>query len=478
MTGDRRGLRLLGLAVLWWSLSAVTPAAQTPPAPLIVAAVVADPSGETVTISGANFGSRPLVTLDLLPLTVRFASDSQIVAAVPVSKMPPGRYLLTVSRGPNPGDSASLPFVIDPPAAVSPAAATPAPPATATPVSPPGAAPAPASLSLGVGALPSGTDIAATIGSDVISVAEIDAAWERTDPASYLLAARLLYDNRRRAADRLVSDRLLAAEAERRGITVEALLAEEIPKRRIAMPDSAVGSIYRGLGERARGASLEQMRPSIRAWLAENTEPELAKMAFIEELVKVSTRADIRLAAPKVNIGSSESNASIGPPDAAVQLFAFGDFESDGYAAMAAVFPRLRDTFGDRVRLVFKHLPVLGPESVAIAEAAACVHAQGRFWRYHDVIVSQPGPFDARRLAAIAGEVGADRTKFDRCVSLGEMREQVREALEEAARYGVSESPSVMVNGRLAPPPPPFLPPFEFLKRLIEEELQRQATAR
>jgi protein-disulfide isomerase len=50
----------------------------------------------------------------------------------------------------------------------------------------------------------------------------------------------------------------------------------------------------------------------------------------------------------------------------------------------------------------------------------------------------------------------------------------VREAVDEATRYGVKSSPSFFVNGRLAPEPPPFLPPFDFFKRIIEEELSRQ----
>jgi len=39
----------------------------------------------------------------------------------------------------------------------------------------------------------------------------------------------------------------------------------------------------------------------------------------------------------------------------------------------------------------------------------------------------------------------------------------------------VKASPSFLVNGRLAPEPPPFLPPFDFFKRIIEEELSRLA---
>src|SRR5687767_15639280 len=42
---------------------------------------------------------------------------------------------------------------------------------------------------------------------------------------------------------------------------------------------------------------------------------------------------------------------------------------SNAYAAFAQAFGRVRDTFGDRIRFVFKHLPTLGAESVAAARS-------------------------------------------------------------------------------------------------------------
>ena len=53
----------------------------------------------------------------------------------------------------------------------------------------------------------------------------------------------------------------------------------------------------------------------------------------------------------------------------------------------------------------------------------------------------------------------------------------LRTALEEVRRYDLPGTPSILVNGVLAPDPPAFLPPFEFFKRLVEEELARQARA-
>ena len=47
--------------------------------------------------------------------------------------------------------------------------------------------------------------------------------------------------------------------------------------------------------------------------------------------------------------------------------------------------------------------------------------------------------------------------------------------LEAAQKKYHSVKYCFLVNGRLAPTPPPFLMPFDYFKRLIEEELSEQA---
>ncbi len=434
-------------------------AAQQPQAPqLVVISAVPDPSGQTLTITGANFaGGRPLVTLDLVPINVRSASDDQIVAAVPVSLMPPGNYLLTVSRGPSAAENGSFQLTLGAgrPKAGEAAASDPIP------------------AMLGA----SGAESAAKVGDRVITVAEVDQEWRRTDPGRYIGLSREVYDNRRRAADLIVMNELLGREAAARGVTTQALLDEEIPKRIVTTPDSAVLALYQSLGDRTRGASLDEMRPALRAWLQRITEPELAKMNYVEELMKVSTRADVFLAPPRVRVERTSQDVALGPANAPIEIVAFGDFQSLEYARLAQVFGKVRETFGEKVRFVFKHLPTRGPESFDAAEAAACANAQGRFWAYHDAVVAQPGRLGADRLKQISGDVGLDRRAFDECLDSGTFKDSIRQAVQEAQRYAVSASPRFLVNAWLAPASPPFLPPFEYFKRLIEEELIRVARA-
>ena len=93
---------VLGMAV---GAASAQPAETTR---LVLGSARPNPQAGTLTIAGAGFGLLPFVTLDLVPLAVRSATDTEIVATAPVALMPPGDYVLTVSRGAGAGEHGSL----------------------------------------------------------------------------------------------------------------------------------------------------------------------------------------------------------------------------------------------------------------------------------------------------------------------------------------------------------------------------------
>ena len=461
--------------------------AQSTTAPLAIESATPDAATATLTIAGSGFGPRPFVTLDLVPLVIQLALPQRIVATVPVEMIPPGSYLLTVTRGSQPGETASIDVSLGGAGdtASSAAAGTNvgsaavagsggAAPGSTTSTST-AASPTPTQARTANSGTPSASDAAAHVGDRTITVADVDREWQRLDPVGYLAAGRQLFDARRRVLNDMVNDALLSREAATRGVTVDALLKEELPKRTIPLPDNALTTLYQSLGSRTRGASLDQLRPALREWLARKVEPDLAKMSYIEELTKVSTRADVLLSAPRTDVQHAADDPALGPATAPVELVIFGDFQNPTYARYALTLPRVRELFGARLRVVFKHFPANDPASIAAAMAAACANVQGKFWQFHDTLLGEAGALDTARFKKVATDVGLDSARFDGCVDREETRDRIGQALEETGHYVLPGTPSLLVNGRLAPDPPPFLPPFEYFKRLVEEELARQA---
>ena len=97
-------------------LAAVTvtfPATASPPPQLIILEAVPNTQDGVLTIVGINFGATaPTVMLSGQTLAIQSFSDFQIVAALPA--LPPGTYLLTVSRGPATVENNSFSLTIGP----------------------------------------------------------------------------------------------------------------------------------------------------------------------------------------------------------------------------------------------------------------------------------------------------------------------------------------------------------------------------
>jgi protein-disulfide isomerase len=120
---------------------------------------------------------------------------------------------------------------------------------------------------------------------------------------------------------------------------------------------------------------------------------------------------------------------TLGRPDAPVRLIVWSDFQcADCKAFAQETLPQLiaRYVSGGRLRIEFRDLAVVGPESSAAAAAARCADQQDKFWPYHDVLFANQaaensGQLGPKRLKDMADAVGVDRTKFDVCLPAGDL---------------------------------------------------------
>ena len=85
-----------------------------------------------------------------------------------------------------------------------------------------------------------------------------------------------------------------------------------------------------------------------------------------------------------------------GTATAAVTLVEYGDFQDPVTARLEPVLAQLRKDFPEDLRVVFRHLPLMGtPEApfhdkAAISgQAAQASGAQGKFWEMHDLLFAR-----------------------------------------------------------------------------------------
>lgn len=161
--------------------------------------------------------------------------------------------------------------------------------------------------------------------------------------------------------------------------------------------------------------------------------------------------------------------ATRGPEDAEVTIVEYSDFQCPFCARVQPTLAQIEATYGDRVRRVYKHLPLrIHPEAPGAAAASEAALRQGKFWEMHNKIFASQRELGDAAYRRFAEELGLDLERFDKDRNSPEVKQRIERDEQEAQRLGVSGTPAFFINGR-------FLSgaqPFEAFKRVIDEEIE------
>ena len=165
---------------------------------------------------------------------------------------------------------------------------------------------------------------------------------------------------------------------------------------------------------------------------------------------------------------STKGSPSKGNPDAEIAVVEFSDFQCPFCGRVTPTLKQIEREYGDRVRIVFKHLPLRMHSKAPAAHAAAeAAHRQGKFWEMHDLIFANQREMSEAKYLEYAEQIGLDMDRFNRDVAAADVKAKVDADAAEASKLGVTGTPGFFVNGR-------FLSgaqPFASFKVLIDEEL-------
>jgi protein-disulfide isomerase len=168
---------------------------------------------------------------------------------------------------------------------------------------------------------------------------------------------------------------------------------------------------------------------------------------------------------------ATEGAPALGPDTAKVTIVEFSDFQCPYCSRVYPTLQRLRQEYGDDVRIVFKHMPLSihskAPGAHAAAEAAKL---QGKFWPMHDELFAGQRLLSDAQYEAWALEIGIDVEQFKRDAASEAVKQRVQSDLAEAEKLGVTGTPAFFINGR-------FLNgavPYEQFAAIIDEELANQ----
>jgi protein-disulfide isomerase len=318
--------------------------------------------------------------------------------------------------------------------------------------------------------VPSGADVAARVGTRAISVKELDDRWRADAPSEQAQAAQQLYDGRKQALDAIVADMLLEQAAKAKGQTPAQYRDAEVARRLTPVTDGQIAAFYAQNQPQMQGRPLEQMSGAIRQYLEEQQRGS-AFQAMVAELRKAGPAVSVVIDAPRYTVDVAADDPIQGAANAPVTLVEFSDFQCPFCARVVPTLKKVRETYGDKVRIVWKDFPLtsIHPQAFRAAEAAQCAREQGKFWELHDVLFANQQALQPDELKKHAAGVGVDPAKFNACLDASKYGERVQQQMSVGTQLGVGSTPSIFINGRLVS----GAQPYEVFAAIIDEELTR-----
>jgi protein-disulfide isomerase len=279
-----------------------------------------------------------------------------------------------------------------------------------------------------------------------------------------------VYNLRRQKLDAVVSERLLAKEAARRGLSVPALLDSEVTSKVGLVTEQEIERYYQDNKARLKGEQVV-FHEQIRAYL-QNRNLAAKRAAFVQ-LLRSKAEIIVYLKRPVFRTDVKVQGAPFkGLPEAPVTLVKFEDFQCPFCKQVQQTLTQLLARYDKQLRVVHRDFPIndLHPQAWKAHEAARCANDEGKFWSYHDKLYANAPKASPETLKSYAEEVGLNVAAFERCLNSGKYASAVHNDVVEATHLGITGTPFFFINGRSIS----GVQTFQRFAEIIEEELARE----
>ncbi len=269
------------------------------------------------------------------------------------------------------------------------------------------------------------------------------------------------------AVERSIRDRLLEKEATARGMTPGEFVALQTEGGVEVTEEDVINFYRRNIGVFG-GRRLEDVYGQIEEYLDDR-----AREQILEDMaVELGEAHEVKVLLEPVRVElDNEGSPSYGPRNAPVTLTEFSDFECPYCSRFFETVNRLKEDYGDQLRIVYRQYPLdIHPNALVAAQASLCADEQGKFWEMHDLLFVEPDSLQAEALKEKAGRLGLDQAAFALCLDSGKNAERIERDIREGDRLGLNGTPFVFINGVQVPG---GAAPYDVIAKMVDQELER-----
>jgi protein-disulfide isomerase len=212
------------------------------------------------------------------------------------------------------------------------------------------------------------------------------------------------------------------------------------------------------------------------ARLAAGTSPALLYAAMTKENFKPRPAAAAAAPEPAADSTTVWKVPVAGAPvrggdGALVTIVELADFQCPFSKRVETTLEKVRTTYGDKVRIVWRDDPLpFHPRAMPAAELAREARAEKgltAFWAVHDALFASQPKLENDDLDAIAASAGLDASKVHDAVTRERYKAGIQSDVGIAEDFQASGTPAFFVNGRKLA----GAQPFEKFEAIIDEEI-------
>lgn len=215
---------------------------------------------------------------------------------------------------------------------------------------------------------------------------------------------------------------------------------------------TAAPVLAQGTAKALTPAQEQAVRKLVRDYLIENPEIIVEAMQRLRDKRQLAERERIAkvLVDYRTQIFENPRSPVTGNPKGDVTIVEFFDYQC---TYCKQVMDRLLKTVeGDgKIKLVFKEFPILGPNSMFAARAALASRRQGKYFKFHELLMGFKGKLSQETVFVLAKSIGLDTKRLAKDMNDPKIRKMISRNFELAQRLKINGTPAFIIGDKLVP---------------------------
>ena len=159
---------------------------------------------------------------------------------------------------------------------------------------------------------------------------------------------------------------------------------------------------------------------------------------------------DFDLESPNLKIVEGYNNYYLGSSDPVLSLVVFSDFNCLYCQQASEIIAKLAIKYGDKIKIVLRDYPLIGEDSMELAQLARCAGEQDKYWPMYYTLFEKQGQISPSDFPYLVDKIGLNYDQMVDCLEGEKYRNDVLKDATDGQFLEINGTPAWFINGEMA----------------------------